>query len=155
MHSLDKYKPELNSLSFPLFVHCYFKLLQHQPPVGANGIADDHLTLAAAFLDRWSASLAQQPEMRQIMAITRPEHLDADFPKVLRESRFLVNLSCVSYELVNSFLATNSLLLLISILNDHVTVALQDREPFPNVQVAQLQDMGLVPESTVSKRSGQ
>jgi len=139
--SLDQYKPELAAMAWPLFVHCYFKLVMYQPTATQSG---DNQSLAAAFLERWGGDFraTQGAEMRSISCITQPGDLEhSDYAKLVCESRFLVNLSRISFELVNSFLASNSLLLLVAILNDHMSVALplQDRDPHPHMQVARLQ----------------
>ena len=141
--SLDQYKPELAAMAWPLFVHCYFKLVMYQPTATQSG---DNQSLAAAFLERWGGDFraTQGAEMRSISCITQPGDLEhSDYAKLVCESRFLVNLSRVSFELVNSFLASNSLLLLVAILNDHMSVALplQDRDPHSHIQASCTDDI--------------
>jgi hypothetical protein len=69
--SLEHHKPELRGVLFPLFVLCYYKLVEHQ---------DQDQELAARFLARWGAEHALQyaSEVRCLAAATRPEHLDTD-----------------------------------------------------------------------------
>jgi len=69
--SIEHHKAELRSVLFPLFVLCYFKLVEHQ---------NDEDQLAAHFLERWGAEHALQyaSEVRCLAAATRPEHLDTD-----------------------------------------------------------------------------
>jgi hypothetical protein len=69
--SLERHKAELRSVLFPLFVLCYFKLVEYH---------NDEEQLAALFLEQWGAEHALQyaSEVRCLAAATRPEHLDTD-----------------------------------------------------------------------------
>ena len=66
--SLDRHKPELRGVLFPLFAHCYLKLV-------ASGCED-----SGAFLQRWGNehALFYGDQVRMLAAVTAAEHLLSD-----------------------------------------------------------------------------
>ena len=86
--SLERHKAELRSVLFPLFVLCYFKLVEYH---------NDEEQLAALFLEQWGAEHALQyaSEVRCLAAATRPEHLDTDDFARLVLNRSVILLFCL------------------------------------------------------------
>ena len=140
--SLERFKAEVSSLSFPLFVLSYFKILQLYEP-GTDPTVD----YAGNFLRQWGGNhaLHYPAEMRTISGITRREHLGSDeyARHVLGKDeskarmRFKISFCRVSSELLHSFILANDLILLAVLLNDHVDIAIEDRDPGA-MQVVQL-----------------
>jgi transcription initiation factor TFIID subunit 5 len=137
--SLECYKAEIMCVSFPLFALCYFRILDLQQPPGG--------LLASQFLRQWGGNhaLHYPTEMRAISAVTCREHLEEDeYARLVLgrseggRARFQVTLSRVSSELLHAFISANELFLLAILLNGHVDIAVEDREPVVTMQVARL-----------------
>jgi hypothetical protein len=143
--SLERHKPELRGVLFPLFAHCYFGLVRVQP---------ERSTFAHQFLQRWGVEHAESygAEVRALGALTRREDLldssgtpsTSPSPSPSFEclahlqgsnKRLRVTLDVVTHELLKSFLAQNKLLLLVGLLNNYVDLVIEDREPRPFMEV--------------------
>lgn len=101
--------------------------------------------LAAEFLTRWGSEMEPlyEDQMRHIRSLTSKEFLDQDpyfrslnvSPQYQQEAKFRCDLSFSTWDLVHSYLWGSDSLLLLDILNTHVTIGLQDRLPKSALQV--------------------
>lgn len=151
--SLERYKAEITGIRFPLFVLCYFKIVELQEPLGStagtgSSAAPPLPDLANQFLHQWGGShaLNYPAEMRAISAVKCRQHLgEVEYAKCILgrgenegRMRYKLRFSRVSSELLHSFILANDLLLLAVLLNDHVEIMIEDRDPLPTMQAVRL-----------------
>jgi len=143
--SLEAHKHELRSVTFPIFAHCYLKLVQ------SGSAGGDGRTVAASFFDRWGTEhgVWYAPEVRQLGAVTAAEQIAAsDLAQSIvgpARTKFKVPIDRVSSELLHSFLSSNALVELLVICNDHVQLLVEDRPPRQEMAVATLLPNGAAP----------
>lgn len=131
-NSLDLYKYELHAVAFPLFVHCFLELM-------AKGFADH----ATRFLHKFSPDHKRLhlEELRALGMIFSPEHVrESEYAELVLHSKFSVELSLLSFELLQSFLSHARLFLLLSILNERVNLVVNAANHSPGIPVHQLEE---------------
>mmetsp|Transcript_5675 Transcript_5675/g.6154 ORF Transcript_5675/g.6154 Transcript_5675/m.6154 type:complete len:662 (+) Transcript_5675:56-2041(+) len=131
--SLDMYKPELMSILYPVFVHCYLELVYKH-----------HHDAARKFMEEFSAEHAEMhdKELKELAVITTRELMQDDHKvKVLRGSKFRVTMCSFSFELLMTFLHENSFMLLLGIINRYINIQVFSGNPqalpiveFPSVR---------------------
>jgi len=132
--SLERFRPELACVSFPLFVHCFLKILQLHPEESQ----------ARSFFNRWCNDfrLTNYREVQALSTLTGKADLEGDeYARSLlgpNRARFRVSLAKATFELLISFLTTSDLLLLVDLLNTYVSVSVQDRDPDMTIQASNL-----------------
>ncbi|CAM9528115.1 unnamed protein product [Chrysoparadoxa australica] len=129
-NSLDTYKNELASVSFPVFCHLYLDLI-------SKGCVDDAKTL----MDTWGSEHEElyKEEVESLRMVTgRDLLLASEFVQRLLENKFVVSLSTVCFDLLNSFLSSAGLLVITILLNMRVTCRVIDRPPLAMQQVIEL-----------------
>ena len=118
--SLDLVKGELFLVLFPIFVHCYVGLVRQGHSIEARQF---WCTWESDHIDRFP------DELRLLSMLTVPEQLEENceflqanaFVQQVSKSRFSMRLSNFSYGLLMNYVMQNHLLLVASIMNDHIT----------------------------------
>ncbi|KAG1699255.1 hypothetical protein DVH05_014172 [Phytophthora capsici] len=129
-NSLDMYRNELHAVAFPIFVHCFLELL-------SKGFAE----AGRSFFHRYAAdhSRLHLEELRTLSLVFSPEHLrENEYVREVLHSKFNVEMSLLSFELLNTFLSQERLFLLLSIVNERVNLVVTSNQP--GIQIQQLQD---------------
>eukprot|EP00887_Chlorella_sp_A99_P008015 scaffold12.g8015.t1 len=120
--SLDLYKPELEALLYPVFVHCYLLLMAAGAAAEAHALMSGH---GRRFLEDAAgvASRARARQLQDLQAAASPEALAASpTAAALRAHRHRVRVCAYAYGLLMRFLQGGSLLLLLGLLNEHVNL---------------------------------
>lgn len=131
-NSLDLYKYELHAVAFPLFAHCFLELM-------AKGFAEH----ATRFFHKFAADHKRLhlEELRALGMIFSPQHLrESEYATLVLHSKFSVELSLLSFELLHSFLSQARLFLLLTILNERVNLVVDAANHSPGIPVHQLDD---------------
>ncbi|KAK1931587.1 Transcription initiation factor TFIID subunit 5 [Phytophthora citrophthora] len=129
-NSLDMYRNELHAVAFPIFVHCFLELL-------SKGFAE----AGRSFFHKYAAdhSRLHLEELRTLSLVFSPEHLrENEYVREVMHSKFNVEMSLLSFELLNTFLSQERLFLLLSIVNERVNLVVTSNQP--GIQIQQLQD---------------
>lgn len=129
-NSLDMYKYELHAVAYPMFVHCFLELV-------AKGY-EDH---AKAFLHRHAKDHTRLhlEEIRHLSMVFSPEHLRVnEYSQQVLHSKFNVQMSLLSFELLNAFLSQEQLFLLLAILNERVNLIVTSNQP--GMQIEELDE---------------
>nr|CCA25505.1 transcription initiation factor TFIID subunit putati [Albugo laibachii Nc14] len=129
-NSLDMLKYELHGIAFPLFVHSYLELILKGFEKEARGFfirhAKDHFRL-------------HQEEIRILSLITKAEHLKrSEYAQQVIQNRFHIQLSMLSFQLLNAFVKQEQMFLLLSILNTRIQLSVTKFHP--GLQIQQLND---------------
>eukprot|EP00644_Phytophthora_capsici_P007688 jgi/Phyca11/555410/estExt2_Genewise1Plus.C_PHYCAscaffold_720147 len=117
-NSLDMYRNELHAVAFPIFVHCFLELL-------SKGFAE----AGRSFFHRYAAdhSRLHLEELRTLSLVFSPEHLrENEYVREVLHSKFNVEMSLLSFELLNTFLSQERLFLLLSIVNERVNLVVTE-----------------------------
>ncbi|KAF0694932.1 Aste57867_14211 [Aphanomyces stellatus] len=120
-NALDMYKLELHAVAFPLFVHCYLEL-----------VAKGHMEPAKIFFQRHAKDHQRlhKLEIRSLGCVLTREHLGLnEYAKQVLHSKFQVQLSLLSFQLLHTFLSDHQMFLLLCILNDRVAISVQTNHP--------------------------
>lgn len=131
-NSLDLYKYELHAVAFPLFVHCFLELM-------AKGYAEH----ATRFFHKFAPDHKRLhlEELRALGMIFSPQHVrESEYAGLVLHSKFSVELSLLSFELLQSFLSQARLFLLLSILNERVNLVVNATNHSPGIPVHQLDE---------------
>lgn len=129
-NSLDMYTYELHAVAFPVFVHCYLELLM-------KGYVDE----AKSFFVRFSVDHMRLhvEELRELSLLFTPDHVrSSEYAKELLHSKFNVQISLLSFELLNSFLGQEQLFVMLSIVNARVNLVVTSNQP--GMLLEQLED---------------
>ncbi|KAF4039200.1 WD domain G-beta repeat [Phytophthora infestans] len=129
-NSLDMYRNELHTVVFPIFVHCFLELL-------AKGFVE----AGRRFLHRYAPDHTRLhlEELRTLSLVFSPQHLrENEYVREVLQSKFNVEMSLLSFELLNTFLSQERLFLLLSIVNERVNLVVTSNQP--GFQIQQLQD---------------
>ncbi|GLD96148.1 hypothetical protein PINS_up004826 [Pythium insidiosum] len=143
-NSLDMYKYELHAVAFPVFVHCFLDLI-------AKGLTAD----GKAFFHRFARDHMRLhvEELRQLSLIFRPEHLRSnEYAQQVLQCKFNVQLSLLSFELLNAFLSHEQLFLLLAIVNERVNLVVSANQP--GMQIQLLDDTDTRPLPNLTRRQG-
>ncbi|KAJ3020801.1 DNA ligase (ATP) [Thoreauomyces humboldtii] len=119
--SIDVYKFELRRILFPVFVHAYLDLVE-------RGLRDS----AKAFLDNLKGDHIEfhGPEIQRLSAILEPRHVvENELAQNWRSNRFNVEMSRYSFELLLSYLQDNKFMLILCIVNEHVSIHIGNTRP--------------------------
>ncbi|KAJ3075974.1 Transcription initiation factor TFIID subunit 5 [Podochytrium sp. JEL0797] len=112
--SLEKYRPELSTVLFPLFTHAYLDLISRSLTTEAKHFLDSH---RKGHLELHSA------EVVRLASITTPEHVKVNELAVqFMSTRYTVRMTRYAFELLLAFLQDNKFMLLTRLLNRHVTI---------------------------------
>ncbi|KAG7392939.1 Transcription initiation factor TFIID subunit 5 [Phytophthora pseudosyringae] len=129
-NSLDMYRNELHAVAFPIFVHCFLELL-------SKGLVE----AGRGFFHRYAADHTRLhlEELRTLSLVFSPQHLrENEYVREVLHSKFNVEMSLLSFELLNTFLSQERLFLLLSIVNERVNLVVTSNQP--GLQIQQLQD---------------
>ena len=129
--SLDAFKPELQQVLYPLFVHCYLSLVQSSD-AGTRGHAAG---FAEEFRD--DHALRHRDELNLLQQVTAREQLQSHaYAKRMLSKRYEVALSAYARALLLRFMQQARLVLLLTLLNQHVTISLSRIQPSTHAGVA-------------------
>ncbi|CAH0480756.1 unnamed protein product [Peronospora belbahrii] len=129
-NSLDMYRNELHAVVFPVFVHCYLELLSK------GFIEAGRRFFCRHALDHTRLHLE---ELRILSLVFSPQHLrENEYVREVLHSKFNVEMSLLSFELLNKFLSQERLFLLLSIVNERVNLVVTSNQP--GIQIQELQD---------------
>ncbi|ETL97537.1 hypothetical protein F441_05509 [Phytophthora nicotianae CJ01A1] len=129
-NSLDMYRNELHAVAFPIFVHCFLELL-------AKGFVE----AGRSFFHRYASDHTRLhlEELRTLSLVFSPQHLrENEYVREVLHSKFNIEMSLLSFELLNTFLSQERLFLLLSIVNERVNLVVTSNQP--GIQIQQLQD---------------
>jgi len=124
------YRNELHAVAFPVFVHCFLELL-------SKGFVE----AGRSFFHKYAADHTRLhlEELRTLSLVFSPQHLrENEFVREVLHSKFNVEMSLLSFELLNTFLSQERLFLLLSIVNERVNLVVTSNQP--GIQIQQLQD---------------
>ncbi|TMW57565.1 hypothetical protein Poli38472_003490 [Pythium oligandrum] len=139
-NSLDMYKYELHAVAFPVFVHSYLDLM-------AKGYVD----AAKTFFQRFSSDHMRLhvEELRQLSLVFSPEHVRTnEYAQQVLHSKFNVEMSLLSFELLNAFLSQEQLFLILTIVNERINLIVTSNQP--GIQIQQLEDVSISAEGIAS-----
>ncbi|ORY45310.1 WD40 repeat-like protein [Rhizoclosmatium globosum] len=120
--SLEKYRPELSTVLFPLFAHAYLDLVSRSMGEQARHFMD---TYRKEHMDMHSH------DVTRLASITTPDQVKSNELAVqFMSNRYTVRMSRYAFELLLSFLQDNKFMLLTRLLNRHVTIRV-DNERAP------------------------
>ncbi|CAN0270047.1 unnamed protein product [Ectocarpus sp. 6 AP-2014] len=127
--SWELYRPELEAVMFPVFVHCYLTLVMF-----------DHGAEARGLMRAWGGEHEERfkDEMTLLKMVTAREHAEAsDYCKLVLKHKFRVKICLATSKLLNAFLVNKGLLLVMHILNTRVQFVMEERSPLPFAQASQ------------------
>ncbi|POM57299.1 Transcription initiation factor TFIID subunit, partial [Phytophthora palmivora] len=120
-NSLDMYRNELHAVAFPVFVHCFLELL-------SKGFVE----AGRSFFHRYATDHTRLhlEELRMLSIVFSPQHLrENEYVREVLHSKFNVEMSLLSFELLNTFLSQERLFLLLSIVNERVNLVVTSNQP--------------------------
>lgn len=120
-NALDLYKYELHAVAYPMFVHCFLEL-----------VAKGYASHASAFLQRHARDHMRLhlSEIRHLSMVFSPAHVrTSEYAQQVLHSKFNIQLSLLSFELLNAFLSQAQLFLLLAILNERVNLVVTANQP--------------------------
>ncbi|OQS00755.1 transcription initiation factor TFIID subunit [Thraustotheca clavata] len=120
-NALDMYKLELHAVAFPLFVHCYLELVSKGYTIPAKRFyelhAKDHVRL-------------HRLEIRQLACVLTREHLTMnEYSKQVLHSKFQIQMSLLTFQLLHTFLSDYQMFILLYILNERVCISVTSNHP--------------------------
>ncbi|KAI8917088.1 WD40-repeat-containing domain protein [Powellomyces hirtus] len=119
--SIDKYKMELRKVLFPIFVHAYLDLV-------GRGLRDQ----AKSFIDSFKSDHTEfyGQDVQRLSAVTEPHHAtENELAQTYRSNRFNVQMSRYSFELLLSYLQDNKFMLILRIVNEHISIFVENVLP--------------------------
>eukprot|EP00656_Telonema_subtile_P056951 TRINITY_DN9256_c0_g1_i2.p1 TRINITY_DN9256_c0_g1~~TRINITY_DN9256_c0_g1_i2.p1 ORF type:complete len:656 (+),score=194.49 TRINITY_DN9256_c0_g1_i2:44-2011(+) len=131
-NSLDMYKVELEQLLFPIFVHCFLEMIKRS-----------HAEMAAEFFKEHEHDhvFLYKSEVDALRGLSTPEHLEANSQaKMYLEHKFGLRMASHTFRILRSFLHDNKLVLVLSIVNEHINIDVFSGDP----EVAGVQDTMVV-----------
>ncbi|XP_049849911.1 uncharacterized protein LOC126320459 [Schistocerca gregaria] len=112
--SLDQFKPELANLLYPLFVHCYLGLIERGYTIAANKFLNK-------YIKEYERDNAE--ELYQIASIQSVDHLvHNELVSLWRQNKYVVKMCAFSFELLMSFLQDRNYMMLIVLINEHISI---------------------------------
>ncbi|EGD74822.1 hypothetical protein PTSG_07055 [Salpingoeca rosetta] len=126
-NSLDLYKNELNTVTYPVFVHCYLDLLYRGYDEAAKQFMLDYHHHHRDLHDL---------ELQQIMAVTSLEHMKTnDTVRMFRANKYKVHLCNYSWELLLGFVQEHKYNFLLRIINQHLSITFHTGKPSQRIDV--------------------
>jgi len=119
--SLEVYKPELTSILYPIFLHCYLNLVERRNKTEAIKFLQSH---------RFEFPEKCQSDIDRLSGVVTPEHAkENEFVKNLRLCKFNVVMCSYSWELLLAFLHEKKHMLILSIINHHLQIKVHAGQP--------------------------
>lgn len=88
-NSLDRYRPELQRILYPLFIHCYLELIDKGATATANTLVQRHKRHLVDMGARVSKVRSQ--EIQELQSVAVPQHLQTHrFAKTVRSGRHTI-----------------------------------------------------------------
>lgn len=119
--SLDLYKQEMLVILYPVFVHCYLDL-----------VAKGHGAEALKLIDQVSPDHQEfhEDELKRLRGVNTPAHVNENELSIMfRNNKFNVTLSAYSFELLLNFLNDSRFMLLLSIVNQYLSIKVVQGRP--------------------------
>lgn len=128
--SLDQYRNELYTVTYPIFVHCYLDLVAREYTEEAKKFIEDHCVEHEQYHDL---------EIRELAGVTTPEQMaSSDLVSALRTRRYTLQLCSYSQELFLAYLMEHKFMALLGIVNQHIELAVLSGKPSQQVQAVRL-----------------
>ncbi|KJE90929.1 TBP-associated factor 5 [Capsaspora owczarzaki ATCC 30864] len=123
--SLDLYKSELKIVLYPLFVHCYLDLLEH-----------NHIDEAKKFFGIHRGLFeAQAFHMARLEMLSTPQQvLDSEVGTLFRRNKYTMRLSAYSFDLLIAFLHETRSMLLIGLINHYINISVFFGSPLQPIE---------------------
>jgi transcription initiation factor TFIID subunit 5 len=119
--SLEVYKPELISILYPIFLHCYLNLVERRNKTEALKFLQSH---------RFEFPEKCQSDIDRLSGVVTPEHAkENEYVKNLRLCKFNVIMCSYSWELLLAFLHEKKYMLILSIINHHLQIKVHAGQP--------------------------
>lgn len=131
-NSLDMYKVELEQLLFPIFVHCFLEMIKRS-----------HAETAAEFFKEYEHDhvFLYKAEINALQGLSTQQHIDkSSLAKDYLDHKFGLRMASHTFHILRSFLHDNKLVLLLSIVNEHINIDVFSGDP----EVAGVQDTMVV-----------
>ncbi|KAI8826680.1 WD40-repeat-containing domain protein [Fimicolochytrium jonesii] len=119
-NSIDRYKLELRRVLFPIFVHAYLDLVE-------RGLREH----AKNFMEAFKADHVElhNQDVLRLSAVTEPQHVaENEVAQNYKSSSFHLRMSQYCFELLLSFLQDNKFMLILRIVNEHVSIRIDALE---------------------------
>lgn len=128
--SLDQYRNELYTVTYPIFVHCYLDLVAREYVEEAKKFIQDHCVEHEQYHDL---------EIRELAGVTTPEQMaSSDLVSALRTRRYTLQLCSYSQELFLAYLMEHKFMALLGIVNQHIELAVLSGKASQQVQAVRL-----------------
>jgi len=123
LSSLDKYKPELKTILYPVFVHSYLDLMQRE-----------HANEARQFLEKFKVDhmAKYQSEILRLASIDTIHMKEDELVNRYRGGKFNTKMCSYSFELLIAFIHENNLMLIVRLINQYVNIQVFTGEPQQN-----------------------
>ncbi|PVU93855.1 hypothetical protein BB561_002986 [Smittium simulii] len=114
--SLDHYKEELFVISYPIFVHCFLKLM-------ATGASHKAISFLNKHKDFYTHN--HEDQIKVLQNIKQSMHVsENDLAKQFNSARYSIKMTTSAIELLLLFLESNNLILIIDIINSHLNICI-------------------------------
>ncbi|CAN0090363.1 unnamed protein product [Ascophyllum nodosum] len=121
--SWELYKAELESVTFPVFVHCYLTLVE-------AGYGEQATRLMKAWGGGHEATYRE--EVSHLRMLKAKDHLAASgYAQLVLKHKFRVRMCLAASKLLNAFLLNKELLIILNIVNTKISFVIADRPPLP------------------------
>lgn len=129
--SLKSTQHELHRILYPLFVHCYLDMIAKKLCSEAVEFFSSHAKEHRRLHDS---------DLRQLALVLRPEHLlTNECARSMLQRKFPIQLSLLSFEMLNAYLCDAQNFILLFILNQRINISVLQNHP--ELQVQQLEEM--------------
>jgi len=123
MSSLDMYRPELLSILFPVFVHCYLDLVEKNYGIEAMKFLQAH---------RGDHIKKHGTEIGRLESLTNANQMKENpFIQNFRQYKFHITMCRYAFELLLAFLHEKKFMLILSILNHYLNIEVHSGQPRP------------------------
>ncbi|KAK3134221.1 hypothetical protein QOZ80_6AG0546510 [Eleusine coracana subsp. coracana] len=119
--SLDQYKHELLRILYPVFIHCFMDL-----------VGEGHMQEARSFFHtfREDHEVMHSRDLQKLEGVLSPSHLEEmELARSLRQNKFKIKLCEYSYELLLQYLQKTQALVMLGIINEHITFEVSPGQP--------------------------
>jgi len=119
--SLDQYKHELLRVLYPVFIHCFMDL-----------VTEGHMQEARSFFHKFREDheVMHSRDLQKLEAVLSPSHLEEmELARSLRQNKFKIKLCEYSYELLLQYLQKTQALVVLGVINEHITFEVSPGQP--------------------------
>lgn len=119
--SLDQYKHELLRVLYPVFIHSFMDL-----------VAEGHMQEARSFFHtfREDHEVMHSRDLQKLEGVLSPSHLEEmELARSFRKNKFKIKLCEYSYELLLQYLQKTQALVVLGVINEHITFEVSPGQP--------------------------